>query len=119
MGILPGLARMVGWIATDESRHIAYGTYLISRLVAEHGEAVYDTFMGRMSELMPLAVGVVEYIYRRYEPPYPFGITQDVFLEHGYRLMSARVSVIEKARGMEPRQVYYMHMRELEIQDVP
>jgi len=49
--------------------------------VAEHGEETYKAFVDRMSELTPLAIGVVEGIYNRYSPPYPFGIGPNVFLE--------------------------------------
>jgi len=29
--------------------------------------------------------------------------------------MGTRFSVVERARGMSPRQVYYMHLRELDV----
>jgi ribonucleoside-diphosphate reductase beta chain len=106
---------MVGWIATDESRHIAYGTYLISRLVAEHGEAMYDTFMSILNELTPLAMGVVQYGAERYGTSSILNIDPAIYMEYASRMLNLRMSVIERARKMSPKQIYYMHIRELEV----
>ncbi len=36
MGKMPGLMKGIGYLKTDESRHIGYGTYLLQRLICEH-----------------------------------------------------------------------------------
>ena len=36
VNIMPGLREGIGYIKRDESRHIAYGLFLVSRLLAEH-----------------------------------------------------------------------------------
>jgi len=49
---------MVNLIATDESRHIAFGIYLITRLVKEYGEGVYKAAMDHINYLAPYAIGI-------------------------------------------------------------
>lgn len=48
--MMPGLLQGVQMIKRDESRHIAYGIFLISRLVAEHPE-LWDVAEKRMHDL--------------------------------------------------------------------
>jgi ribonucleoside-diphosphate reductase beta chain len=38
----------------DESRHIAYGMYFLSRLIQENGESAFTAFLDRINELTPL-----------------------------------------------------------------
>jgi ribonucleoside-diphosphate reductase beta chain len=113
--IMPGTIRMVNHIATDESRHIAYGTYLISRLVAEYGEPMYDVFMKQMDELAPIAINLITEAYRPYEPNIPFGQDPNTLIEYSSKMLNMRLSVIERARKMRPEQVYYMHLKELDV----
>jgi ribonucleoside-diphosphate reductase beta chain len=47
---LPGLKQGLRLIQRDESRHIAYGVFLISRLVAEH-PTLWPVVENRMKEL--------------------------------------------------------------------
>ncbi len=37
-GVMPGLREGLGHVQADERRHIAYGTYLCRRIIAEHNE---------------------------------------------------------------------------------
>lgn len=48
--MMPGLLEGVQLIKRDESRHIAYGVFLISRLVAEHND-LWPLVESRMNEL--------------------------------------------------------------------
>jgi len=113
--IMPGTIRMVNWVATDESRHIAYGTYLISRLVAEHGDEMYEVFMKTMDQLSPLAINLISEVLKPYQPNIPFGLDLNTFIEYGSKMLMSRMSVIERARKMKPEQIYYMHLRELGV----
>lgn len=95
--IMPGMQRVVAHLKNDESRHLAYGVYLLSRLVAEHGDEVWDAVEARMSALMPIAVGVVNELFERYET-LPFGLRQEVFVEHAMTQFQRRYNRLEKAR---------------------
>jgi ribonucleoside-diphosphate reductase beta chain len=62
---MPGLMKGIGYLKMDESRHIAYGTYLLQRLIIEHGNAIYDVIQKRMTELMPYCVGIMTELPKR------------------------------------------------------
>jgi ribonucleoside-diphosphate reductase beta chain len=51
---LKGMREAVTLLQRDESRHIAYGVYLLGRLIAEHGDVAYRAFLERIAELRPI-----------------------------------------------------------------
>ncbi len=60
--LMPGLCAGLVNIKRDESRHIAYGVYLLSRLVAED-HTVWQVIEERMTELQPLTEAIVASAY--------------------------------------------------------
>ncbi|MBR9990504.1 MAG: R2-like ligand-binding oxidase, partial [Gemmatimonadetes bacterium] len=50
--LMPGLRQGLTHLKRDESRHIAYGVFLLSRLIAED-RSLWDTAEARMNELFP------------------------------------------------------------------
>jgi ribonucleoside-diphosphate reductase beta chain len=97
-GILPGMQQTVALLKRDESRHIAYGVYLLSRLVAEHGEPIWDAIQRRMGELMPLALGTIGEIFAAYDEM-PFGLALDDFVGFATTQFESRFARLERARG--------------------
>ena len=97
-GILPGMQEVVAHLQRDESRHLAYGVHLLSRLVAEHGEPVWEAIEGRMDELLEPAVAIVQEVFDLYEAP-PFGLEAAVFVDFATEQFSKRLARIERARG--------------------
>jgi ribonucleoside-diphosphate reductase beta chain len=98
-GLLPGLCAALVQIKRDESRHIAYGIYLLSRLVAADA-AIWDVIETRMNELFPYALGVVTETFERYEGGVtPFGLEQSAFVDFATRQFTKRHERISKARG--------------------
>ncbi|GCE08553.1 R2-like ligand-binding oxidase [Dictyobacter aurantiacus] len=57
--IMPGLKQGLTYVKRDESRHIAYGIFLISRLVLQQPD-LWDMIEVRMNELLPYALGVIQ-----------------------------------------------------------
>jgi ribonucleoside-diphosphate reductase beta chain len=49
--LMPGIVEGISLVQRDESRHIAYGVFVLSRLVAEHGKPIIDAVNAKMSEL--------------------------------------------------------------------
>ena len=72
-GIMPGMQTVIGHLRRDEARHIAYGVFLLSRLVSEHGDVVWAAIEERLNELLPLAMGIVAEVFEPYPVP-PFGL---------------------------------------------
>ena len=96
--IMPGMQQVVGHLQRDESRHLAYGVHLLSRLVAEHGEPVWQAIERRMDELLQPAVAIVEEVFALYEPP-PFGLEPAHFVNFALEQFGKRLARIERARG--------------------
>ena len=96
--ILPGMLQVVGNLQRDESRHLAYGVHLLSRLVAEHGEPVWRAIESRMDELLPPAVAIVQEVFDLYDEP-PFGLRSAVFVDFATEQFGKRLARIERARG--------------------
>ncbi|MEM0165657.1 MAG: R2-like ligand-binding oxidase [Saccharolobus sp.] len=99
--ILKGLAKMISLIATDESRHIAFGVYLIARLVKEYGERVYKAAMDHINYLAPYAVGIFSEPVMPQEEKLPFGFTQTEMVEYAKKLLNTRIQAINRAKEMK------------------
>lgn len=97
-GILPGMQTVVGHLKTDESRHLAYGVHLLSRLVAEHGDPVWEVIEARMERLLEPALEVVEEVFAAY-PVMPFGLRLEEFTEFAVDQFRRRLTRVGKARG--------------------
>ncbi len=95
--LMPGMREVSGLLKQDESRHLAFGVYLLSRLVAEHGEEVWQAIEARMSVLLPLALGMIEDTFARYDE-LPFGLDQQLFVNYAMAQFQKRFSRIQKAR---------------------
>jgi ribonucleoside-diphosphate reductase beta chain len=97
-GLMPGLCTGLVNIKRDESRHIAYGVYLLSRLVAED-EAVWPAIEQRMQELRPLIDEIISAGYEAYDDGVnPFGLRVDEFSEFAANQFRKRYERIAKAR---------------------
>lgn len=110
LNIMPGLSKTVNLIATDESRHIAYGTYLITRLIVENGESIYRKAIEQFNKL----VGIVQSLTRPLAK-LPFGLTPDFTIENRKQLVNARLTVIERALKMTPEQVKSFSPKDLGV----
>ena len=95
--LMPGLRKGISLLKQDESRHIAYGVYLLSRLMAEHPQEWGNLEM-HMNTLLPLAVGVIGDAFARYEVV-PFGLMEDDFVDYAMGQFSRRFERLEKAKG--------------------
>lgn len=96
--LMPGMQRAVAYLKADEARHMAYGVYLLSRLVAEHGDPVWQAIEARMGEMLPPALGVIEETFSPYDEM-PFGLTLDDFTGFALTQFQRRSRRIERSRG--------------------
>ena len=96
-GILPGQRQGIYLLKQDESRHIAYGVYLISRLLADD-PSLWQVFEETMNELLPAALGVIGDTFGRY-PVMPFGLEESEFTDFAIGQFQKRLERIERARG--------------------
>ena len=95
--LMPGLRKGISLLKQDESRHIAYGVYLLSRLVAEHPDE-WDTLDIQMNSLLPSAIGVIGDAFAAYDVV-PFGLVEDDFVNYSMSQFTKRFERLEKAKG--------------------
>jgi ribonucleoside-diphosphate reductase beta chain len=102
--LMPGVRKGISWLKQDESRHIAYGLFLLSRLVAEH-PALWSLLEQEMNTLLTPAVGVVGDIFAAYDPM-PFGLLADDFVNYAIDQFSKRYARLEKARSASLQEIF-------------
>src|SRR5260370_15351455 len=99
---LEGAARMPGFRAglaraqADEERHMAYGLFVLSRLVGE-SPGVWEVISRRMETLLPDTLGVVNEFFEPYDPM-PFGLSLDATIEYTMARFAGRWASLEEAR---------------------
>jgi ribonucleoside-diphosphate reductase beta chain len=114
-GLMPGQCEGIRRLKQDESRHIAYGVYLISRLLAAH-PALWDVAEATMNELLVPALGVVGDIFGTY-PQMPFGLVEEEFAEFALNQFNKRLDRIERARTATEEEVGSMLAAAIEQED--
>jgi ribonucleoside-diphosphate reductase beta chain len=95
--IMPATVAAVQKTKQDESRHIAYGIYLISRLVAEHPH-LWEVVEETMNTLLMPAMGIVQENFAAYDP-IPFGLTLEEFTGFAMMQFQKRMGRIQSAKG--------------------
>jgi ribonucleoside-diphosphate reductase beta chain len=95
--IMPGQQEGVRLLKQDESRHIAYGIYLLSRLIATD-ETVWELVDETMNTLLVPALGVIGDAFASYAVM-PFGLDESDFVDFAMTQFQKRYERLEKARG--------------------
>lgn len=104
--ILPGTRQGIRNLQLDESRHIAYGVWLCSRLVAEHPD-LYDIIPETMDECFAYLQTLIGETEARIGGM-PFDFTYDEVIAFGLGQYQKRLARIEKARGKSIEELYGM-----------
>lgn len=94
---MPGVRKGISLLKQDESRHIAYGIYLISRII-QADPSLWTLLEETMNTLLTPAVQVIGEIFASYEVM-PFGLQEDEFIQYAIGQFSRRFERIEKARS--------------------
>ncbi|MEM6327905.1 MAG: hypothetical protein AAF791_12370, partial [Bacteroidota bacterium] len=81
-----------------ESRHVGYGIHLLSSLIEEHGDPIWDLVQMRMNGLLMGAMQVVAEMLAPYGDDIPFGVTVEHFMMHAQGQFQKRYARLEKAR---------------------
>jgi ribonucleoside-diphosphate reductase beta chain len=109
--MLPNLQRAVRLVHRDESRHIAYGMYLLRRLIIQHGNRAYGEFLKQMSVLKPMTEAFTAELMSALGTPNEFHIVAAELVHFSQRQFSSRVDTIIKSRSQT--------MLELEVAALP
>jgi ribonucleoside-diphosphate reductase beta chain len=95
--LMPGVREGIRLLKQDESRHIAYGVFLLSRLIASD-EAIWEHIEGRMNELIMHALGVIDEAFAAYAVV-PFGLVLEDFTNYALNQFQKRLDRLEAARN--------------------
>ncbi|MCS6825881.1 MAG: R2-like ligand-binding oxidase [Caldilinea sp.] len=113
--LMPGTCRGVRLLKQDESRHIAYGVHLISRLIAAD-DRLWEVAEETMNGLLRPALGVVADIFGSYEMM-PFGLDESEFANYALAQFQKRLERIERARGASLEEIDRITDRFLNLDD--
>ena len=94
-GILPGLRKGVRKIQQDEARHIAFGTYLAQRLIAEHPDLA-QVFEDTMEGLHGRVLESAKRTFVCSSDTLPFGLEVQRFTELTETLYQRRIRAVLK-----------------------
>jgi ribonucleoside-diphosphate reductase beta chain len=95
-GIMPGLRAGLALLKRDEARHIAYGLYWISRLLAAQ-PSLWTVLENRLAALLDLSVQSINEVFDLYNPM-PFGLQREAFVAYALEQFSARTARLEAAK---------------------
>ncbi|MGE7760105.1 R2-like ligand-binding oxidase [Peribacillus sp. NPDC097895] len=101
--MMPGLLKGVGLLKKDESRHIAYGTFLLQRIISEHPH-IFTQVEKRMAELSPLAIQLNTEGYDLLGNP--FGHDKQAVLNFTMKQLSVRMEILARAKGKGIEEIY-------------
>ena len=113
--ILPGQQMGIGYLKQDESRHIAYGVYLLSRLLAVQPD-LWDTIENTMNMLLIPTLGIIEDAFAAYEV-IPFGLSPEMFTNYALGQYQKRYDRLAKARGATLEEVERVTRQVIEHDD--
>jgi ribonucleotide reductase beta subunit family protein with ferritin-like domain/putative sterol carrier protein len=87
--LMPGLREGIIKLKQDESRHIAYGLYLISRILEENPD-LRISFENHLEDLLNDATNIIHEIFEPYNEV-PFGLEKEWFLDYAIRQFQNRM----------------------------
>jgi ribonucleoside-diphosphate reductase beta chain len=113
--LMPGVRQGIHLLKQDESRHIAYGVYLLSRLIAED-EQLFTIVQETMNALLPIGLGIINDIFSSYEIM-PFGLQQNDFTDFALAQFQKRLARIEKAKAADLAEVQQITQQIIDAND--
>jgi ribonucleoside-diphosphate reductase beta chain len=103
MGKMPGLLEGVDHLKKDESRHIAYGTFLLQRMICEHPH-LFDRVVKKLEELAPLAISLnAEGVVGDGEKANEYSSEMNKYSE---KQLMARIEILARAKGKTIEEIY-------------
>ena len=99
-GLMPGLREGIRLVKRDESRHIAYGVHLLSRLIADDA-ALWAVAEQQMGELLGPAMAFIEESFQDYGPVSPLGVPLEELAAFAQSQFAKRLDRIRRGAAEE------------------
>ncbi|UOQ94612.1 R2-like ligand-binding oxidase [Halobacillus shinanisalinarum] len=100
-GKMPGLMKGIEYLKRDESRHIAYGTFLLQRLVCEHPH-LYDHITQKLNDLAPLSLQ----LNQEGAEQSAYDVPLEETVKFSQNQLSIRLEKVARARGKTIEEIY-------------
>lgn len=98
---MPGLLEGIKKLKHDESRHIAFGTFMLQRLICEHPHLL-ERALQKLQSFEPItAIISAEFIKK-----ISFGITPEAVTQFAEKQLKARLSILERAKDQTLEEIY-------------
>ena len=94
--LMPGLIHGLELVQRDEARHIAFGLYLLTRLIKED-TSLWQLVEERINNLLPLAQGIFMELLEQFLPEIPFGLDLNDLVGYAGKQYMARMDVLKRA----------------------
>lgn len=113
--LMPGTRQGIRLLKQDESRHIAYGVYLLSRLIAAD-DTIWEHIEVRMNDLVMHALGVIGEAFDCYDPV-PFSLAIDDFTGYAMAQFQKRLDRLDQARNRSLSEIEQITRQVIEQED--
>jgi ribonucleoside-diphosphate reductase beta chain len=113
--LLPGTRQGIALLKQDESRHIAYGVFLLSRLMSAD-PSLWDVIEETMNTLVLPALGIIQEAFASYKVV-PFGLVESDFTDYAMSQYAKRLDRINRSRGASLDTVYEMSRQSIDRDD--
>nr|WP_285869031.1 R2-like ligand-binding oxidase [Mesobacillus maritimus] len=111
--LMPGLLKGIELLKRDESRHIAYGTFLLQRLICEHPH-LFEVVEAKMQELAPLAIKINQEGFAGRDVS-EFGHELETTMNFTMKQLSVRMEILSRARGKKIEEIYRVSDTEMGV----
>jgi ribonucleoside-diphosphate reductase beta chain len=101
-GTMPGLLKGIGYLKKDESRHIAYGTFLLQRLISEHPH-IFEIVSNKMEQLTPFAIQINQ---EGMDNASAFDSDYEATMNFTMKQLSVRMEILARSRGKRMEEIY-------------
>ncbi|MAT57480.1 MAG: ribonucleotide-diphosphate reductase [Ignavibacteriae bacterium] len=96
-GIMEGMQNGITLLKRDESRHIAYGVYLLAKSI-KNDPSLFEKIEERMNSLFLIAMGIISEIFESYDEM-PFGLKMEDFTDFALDQFNKRFEKLERAKS--------------------
>lgn len=94
--LLPGTRSAIRLLKQDESRHIAYGIFVIGRLLNAEPQ-LWEPIEARLGELIIMPMAIIDEAFACYDVM-PFGLRAEEFFDYAMGQFQKRLALLERAR---------------------
>lgn len=114
--LMPAQRQGIHYLKQDESRHIAYGIFLLSRLISAD-DSLWQVAEDTFNALVMPAISIISEGLATYDDPIPFGLSEAEFTGYAMSQFEKRIARVERARGASLSDIYRVTQETIDRND--